>query len=83
MALGSDVLEKLKPHFGHVLLEERARLKLKAAQRTKKNDPWAAQGEYKYPIERDIQQPSPFPVLRPLKGNYNAENHGTCCHNDL
>lgn len=68
VALGPDDLEKLKPHFGHVLLEERARLKLKAALRTKKNDPWASQGEYKYPVEREIQQPSPFPVLRPLRG---------------
>ena len=68
MALGPDDLEKLKPHFGHVLLEERARLKLKATLRTKKSDPWAPQGEYKYPVEREIQQPSPFPVLRPLRG---------------
>lgn len=68
MALGLDDLEKLKPHLGHVLLEERAQLKLKAAKRAKKNDPWAVQGEYKYPVEREIQQPSPFPILRPLSG---------------
>ena len=68
MALGSNDLEKIRPHLGHVLLEERERLKLKAAERTKKEDPWAVQGEYKYPVEREIQQASPFPVLRPLRG---------------
>ena len=72
MELRSDDLEKLRPHLGHVLLEERARLKLKAAERTTKEDPWAPQGEYKYPVEREIQQPSPFPVLRPLRGRYSA-----------
>ena len=68
MTLDEDDLEKLKPHFGHVLLEQRAQIKLKAAMRPKREDPWAVKGEYKYPVEREIQQASPFPVLRPLAG---------------
>jgi len=68
VTLDEGDLEKLRPHFGHVLLEQRAQIKLKAAMRPKREDPWAVIGEYKYPVEREIQQASPFPVLRPLAG---------------